>query len=140
MSDEPDEYEDPLARPPVVLERTEGRTASETIRMILAQEGIPATVERVPGRGHDRWSVLVSADAAEDAARTLENRASLAAGIDWDEFDVGELSARDARLLARAPRRRLLARLFVSIGSILLLGMILLGLVAMIADLIPSEG
>ncbi len=138
MSEEPDPFDDPIAAPPVAVRRTSGRTAGEAIRHVLAEEGIPATVERDHEAGPDRWMVLVSELAADDADRTLTNRAALAAGIDWEEVDVGELSARDARLLATAPRRRLIARILVSLGTMLVLAMVLLGLMAMIADLIPS--
>lgn len=140
MIDSSGEFEDPLATPPVAVRRTTGRTAAETIRHVLAEEGIPATVERDREACSDRWMVLVAALAVDDADRVLANREALAAGIDWDEVDVGELSARDARLLAAAPRRRRIARLVVSIGTVLVLAMVLLGMVAMIADLIPSGG
>lgn len=140
MIDSSGEFEDPLATPPVAVRGTTGRTAAETIRHVLAEEGIPATVERDREACSDRWMVLVAALAVDDADRVLANREALAAGIDWDEVDVGELSARDARLLAAAPRRRRIARLVVSIGTVLVLAMVLLGMVAMIADLIPSGG
>lgn len=139
MNDGSDEH-DPLAVPPVAVRRTTGRTGAETIRHVLAEEGIPATVERDRDAGADVWSVLVADLAAADAERVLANREALASGIDWDAVDVGELSARDARLLAAAPRRRRIARFVVSLGTVLVLLMVLLGLMAMIADLIPSSG
>ena len=132
--------DDPLARPPVAIRRTEGRGAAEAIRMVLAQDGVPATVERDRSAGGDAFVVLVAQAAVEDADRSLSNRAALASGIDWDEVDLGELSARDARLLAAAPRRRRIARLLLTVGTIAILLMVVLGLLAMIADLIPSDG
>ena len=138
MNEETDPFDDPIAALPVAVRRVSVRTAGEAIRHVLAEEGIPATVERDHDAGPDRWMVLVAELAAEDADRVLVNRAALASSIDWDEVDVGELSARDARLLAGAPRRRLIARIVVSLGTVLVLAMVLLGLVAMIADLIPS--
>ncbi len=138
------EFEDPLAVPPVAIRRTVGRTSAEAIRMVLAQDGIPATVERdrsgTSGGSQDEFVVLVSQAAADDAERSLANRAALASGIDWDEVDVGEMSERDARLLAAAPRRRRIARWLLAAGSIAILVMVVLGLLAMIADLIPSSG
>ncbi len=135
------EYEDdPLATPPVAVRRMVGRTSAEAVRMVLAQDGIPATVERDRNVGGDVHQVLVAQAAVEDAERTLANRAALASGIDWDQVDLGELSARDARLLAAAPRRRRIVRWVVATGSGLILVMVLLGLLAMIADLIPSDG
>jgi hypothetical protein len=144
MTAEDFEFEDPLAAPPVAIRRTVGRTSAEAIRMVLAQDGVPATVERdrsaAAGGSRDAFVVIVSQAAAEDAERTLANRAALASGIDWDEVDVGEMSERDARLLAAAPRRRRIARWLLAAGSIAILVMVVLGLLAMIADLIPSSG
>ena len=137
---DPYESDDPLAVPPVAIRRTAGRSAAEAIRMVLAQDGVPATVERDRHAGPTAFMVLVADAAVDDAERTLANREALAAGIDWDEVDVGELSARDARLLASAPRRRRIARWIVAAGSVAILAMVVLGLLAMIADLIPSDG
>ncbi len=137
------EFEDPLAVPPVAIRRTVGRTSAEAIRMVLAQDGIPATIERdrtANVGSRDAHVVLVSQAAAEDAERVLANRAALASGIDWDEVDVGEMSERDARLMAGAARRRRIARWVVAAGSVAILAMVVLGLLAMIADLIPSVG
>ena len=50
------------------------------------------------------------------------------------------MSERDARLLAAAPRRRRIARWLLAAGSIAILVMVVLGLLAIIADLIPSFG
>lgn len=140
MNETPDPFDDPIAAPPVAVRRVRGRTTAEAIRHVLAEEGIPATVERDRARdaGPDAWMILVAALAEDDADRALANREALAAGIDWDEVDVGELSPKDARLLATAPRRRMIARILLSLGTMLVLAMVVLGLLAMIADLIPS--
>jgi hypothetical protein len=130
--------------PPIAIRRTVGRTSAEAIRMVLAQGGIPATVERdrsaEAGASLDVFVVLVSQAAADDAERSLANRAALASGIDWDKVDVGEMSERDARMMASAPRRRRIARWLLAAGTIAILAMVVLGLLAMIADLIPSTG
>jgi hypothetical protein len=133
------DHDDPIAVPPRAIRRTSGRTAAEGVRMVLAQEGIPATVERDRDAGPEAYMVLVAQAAFDDAERTLANLEALAAGVDWDEVDVGEPSARDARLLAAAPRRRRIARWFLAIGTAAILVMVVLGLLAMIADLIPSD-
>lgn len=108
------------------------------MRHVLAEEGVPAVVERDHEIGG--WSVLVAESAIEDALRALENRAALAGTIDWDDFDPGEMSPRDARMLASAPRRRRLARRLLFFSTLVVLGMVAVGLLTMILDLLPSQG
>ena len=134
-----DPIDDPLARPPRVVHAGSSRSGADAIRFVLREEGIPAVVEsRRDDRGSLMWATIVAQDAYDDACRALENRASLASGIDWDSFDEGEMSSRDARLLRTAPLVRHLSRTFLSVGAILILAMVGLGLVAMIAILLPS--
>lgn len=127
---------DPLARPPHTIRRAADRVAADLIRHVLEEEGIPASVER--DRRHGDWLVLVAEAATEDAERALVNREAMASGIDWDSFDPGEMSARDARLLENGPRRLRIVRRLRTAGTYLLLLMILFGLLSMIADLLPS--
>ena len=127
---------DPLARPPHTIRRAEDRVAADLIRHVLEEEGIPASVER--DRRHGDWLVLVAEAATEDAERALVNREATASRIDWDSFDPGEMSARDARLLENGPRRLRIVRRLRIAGTYLLLLMILFGLLSMIADLLPS--
>ena len=134
---DPSEFEDPLARPPHVIRRAGDRGGAEFVRHVLAEEGIPATAERDRRRGD--WQVLVAEAAIEDAERALANRESMASGIDWENFDPGEMSPRDARIMAGSARRLRLMRRLLTLGSTLLLLMVLLGLLAMIADLLPSR-
>lgn len=108
------------------------------MRHVLAEEGVPAVVERDHQVGG--WAILVAESAVEDARRALENRAALAGTIDWDDFDPGEMSARDARMLAAAPGRRRLARRLLFLATLAVLGMVVFGLLTMILDLLPSEG
>ena len=131
------DFEDPLARPPHVIRRAGDRGGAELVRHVLAEEGIPATAERDRRRGD--WQVLVAEAAIEDAERALANRESMASGIDWENFDPGEMSPRDARIMAGSARRLRLMRRLLTLGSSLLLLMVLLGLLAMIADLLPSR-
>lgn len=131
-------FEDPLARPPHAIRRSGHRNGAEFVRHVLAEEGIPSTAERDRRRGD--WQVLVAEAAVEDAERVLANRESMASGIDWDDFDPGEMSPRDARIMAGSARRLRLMRRLLTLGSVLLLLMVLLGLLSMIADLLPSEG
>lgn len=128
--------DDPLARPPHAIRRADDRVAADLIRHVLAEEGIPASVER--DRRHGDWLVLVAEAAIEDSERALANREAMASGIDWDSFDPGEMSPRDARLLAKGPRRLRLVRRLRITGTYLLLLMILVGLLSMILDLLPS--
>ncbi|MCP4836183.1 MAG: hypothetical protein GY895_15625 [Phycisphaera sp.] len=138
--DEPwsEDSEDPLARPPHALERFSNRGSADMMRHVLAEEGVPAVVERDHQVGG--WAILVAESAVEDARRALENRAALAGTIDWDDFDPGEMSARDARMLAAAPGRRRLARRLLFLATLAVLGMVVFGLLTMILDLLPSEG
>ena len=104
-------------------------------RHVLAEEDVPAVVERDHRSGG--WTVLVAEAAVEDAERALENRAAMATNIDWDSFDPGELSPRDARLLASAPARRRVTRALLAFGTVLLLGMVLIGFLTMLLELLP---
>ena len=134
-----DPIDDPLARPPRSVHAGVSRSSADAIRFVLGEEGIPAIVES--GRDEDGalvWKTMVAADAFDDARRALDNRASLASVIDWDEYDVGEPSSRDRRLMRSAPLVRRLSRMFMSVGTVLILAMVVLGLVAMIANLLPS--
>ena len=131
------DLDDPLARPPHVIRRSAHRNSAEFIRHVLAEEGIPATVERDRRRGD--WQILVAEAATEDAERALSNRESMASSIDWEAFDPGEMSPRDARIMAGAARRLRLARRLLMLGSIMLLIVVLLGLLSMISDLLPSR-
>ena len=99
---------------------------------------MPAVVER--DHRHGGWSVLVAEAAAEDADRALRNRAAMATGIDWERFDPGEISPRDARLMATASTRRRLARSLLTLATILVLGMVLLGFLTMVLEVLPSSG
>ena len=128
--------DDPLARPPHVIRRADDRVGADLIRHVLAEEGIPASVER--DRRDGDWLVLVAEAAIEDSERALANREAMASGIDWDSFDPGEMSPRDARLLANGPRRLRIVRRLRTAGTYLLLLMILVGLMSMILDLLPS--
>ena len=135
----PDPVDDPLARPPRSVHAGASRSAADAIRFVLAEEGIPSVVESTrDDRGDVLWTTLVANDAFDDARRALDNRASLASTIDWDRFDVGEPSSRDRRLLRSAPTVRRLSRIFMGVGTVLILAMVALGLVAMIANLLPS--
>ena len=107
------------------------------MRHVLAEEDVPAVVERDHRQGG--WSVLVAEAAAEDAERALENRAAMATSIDWEGFDPGETSARDARLLASAPTRRRLTRGLLTFSTIVVLGMVLVGFLTMVLELLPSS-
>ncbi len=127
---------DPLAETPRSVGGFRERGGAEMLRHVLAEEGIPAVVERDHHQGG--WTVLVADAAIEDARKALENRAALASLIDWDNFEAGDLDPADARLLAGAARRRRVARIGLLVGTTLVLLMVLLGLVAMIASLIPS--
>ncbi|MAC18907.1 MAG: hypothetical protein CMJ23_04365 [Phycisphaerae bacterium] len=128
--------DDPLARPPHAIRRADDRVGADLIRHVLAEEGIPASVER--DRRHGDWLVLVAEAAIGDSERALANREAMASGIDWDSFDPGEMSPRDARLLENGPRRLRIVRRLRTTGTYLLLLMILIGLLSMIADLLPS--
>ena len=133
-----EEQEEALARPPHVVERFSNRGSAEMMRHVLAEENVPAVVERDHRQGG--WSVLVAEAAAEDAERALENRAAMATSIDWEGFDPGETSPRDARLLASASTRRRLARGLLTFFTILVLGMVLIGFLTMVLELLPSGG
>ena len=135
---ESDAFDDPLARPPRSVHTGPSRSAAETIKFVLGEEGIPSVVEPERGRDGQTWRTLVAEDAFEDARRALDNRTKLASNIDWDQYDIGEPSSRDVRVLRSAPLVRRLSRAFMGIGSVLILVMVLLGIVAMIANLLPS--
>ena len=141
-SDEPrswsDEQEEAIARPPHVVERFSNRGSAEMMRHVLAEEQVPAVVERDHRLGG--WVVMVAEAAAEDANRALRNREAMATSIDWEEFDPGEVSSRDARLLASASTRRRLTRGILTLATILVLGMVVVGFLTMVLELLPSGG
>lgn len=107
------------------------------MRHVLAEEDVPAVVERDHREGG--WSVLVAEAAVEDAERALENRAAMATNIDWDDFDPGEISPRDARLLASASTRRRLSKALLGLGTLLVLAMVVIGLLTMVLEMLPSS-
>ena len=133
-----EDQEEELARPPHVVKRFSNRGSAEMMRHVLAEEDVPAVVERDHRQGG--WSVLVAEAAAEDAERALENREAMATSIDWEDFDPGKASPRDARLLASASTRRRLTRGLLTFSTILVLGMVLVGFLTMLLELLPSSG
>jgi hypothetical protein len=120
------------------MERFSNRGSAEMLRHVLAEEDVPAVVERDHRDGG--WVVLVAEAASDDADRALRNRTAMATGIDWEDFDPGEISPGDARILGTIALRRRLTRGMLRIATVLVLGMVLIGLLAMVLELLPFKG
>ena len=140
MSDPPDRLEafeeDPLARPPVVLAFSVGRSELDAVRLVLEEAGIPAVVERRHDADPPDWVLLVAEAAEADARRTLDNRAAVASHIDWDEVDVGSPPDEVRDVLAGAGRIRRLNLVVRVAGTAVGLLMLALAVVAVVATLI----